>query len=63
MTERVARLRECSLETKPWLCLERAGLVTEFYRTCDPALSMPVQRALSLAFLMERKTIWIGARS
>jgi formate C-acetyltransferase len=60
MTERVARLRECSLETQPWLSLERAALVTEFYRTCDPALSTPVQRARCLEFLMERKAIWIG---
>ena len=60
MTERVARLRACSLETKPWLSLERARLMTEFYRTCDAALSMPVRRALSLAYLMERKTIYIG---
>src|ERR1019366_2505280 len=61
MTERVARLRACSLETKPWLSLERARLLTEFYRTCDAALSIPVRRALSLAYLMERKTIYIGS--
>ena len=60
MTDRVARLRNCSLETQPWLSLERATLMTEFYRACDPALSIPVQRARSLEFLMERKTIWIG---
>src|ERR1017187_5386414 len=61
MTERVARLRAGSLETKPWLSLERARLMTEFYRTCDAALSVPVRRALSLAYLMERKTIYIGS--
>ncbi len=61
MTERVARLRACSLETKPWLSLERARLLTEFYRTSDAALSIPVRRALSLAYLMERKTIYIGS--
>src|ERR1039457_3129774 len=60
MTERVARLRAGSLETKPWLSLERARLLTEFYRTSDAALSVPVRRALSLAYLMERKTIYIG---
>jgi pyruvate-formate lyase len=61
MTERVARLRANSLETKPWLSLERARLLTEFYRTCDAALSTPVRRAMSLAYLMERKTIYIGS--
>jgi formate C-acetyltransferase len=61
MTERVARLRACSLETKPWLSLERARLLTEFYQTSNAALSIPVRRALSLAYLMERKTIYIGS--
>ena len=60
MTERVARLRARSLETKPWLSLERAQLLTAFYRTCDAAQSVPVRRASSLAWLMERKTIYIG---
>jgi formate C-acetyltransferase len=60
MTERVARLRAGSLETKPWLSLERAQLLTAFYRTCDAAQSVPVRRASSLAWLMERKTIYIG---
>ena len=60
MTERVERLRAQSLETKPWLSLERAQLLTAFYRTCDAALSAPVRRALSLAWLMERKTIYLG---
>ena len=61
MTERVARLRAGSLETKPWLSLERARLLTEFYRTSDAALSIPVRRARSLVYLMERKTIYIGS--
>jgi formate C-acetyltransferase len=60
MTERVARLRAQSLETKPWLALERAQMLTAFYRTCDAAQSVPVRRASSLAWLMERKTIYIG---
>jgi formate C-acetyltransferase len=60
MTDRVARLRAGSLQTKPWLSLERARLLTAFYRTCDRALSIPVRRALSLAYLMERQTIYIG---
>jgi formate C-acetyltransferase len=60
MTDRVARLRDCSLQTKPWLSLERAALVTEFYRACAPALSTPVRRARCLEFLLERKAIWIG---
>jgi formate C-acetyltransferase len=60
MTERVARLRNCSLNTKPWLSLERAALLTEFYRGNQTALSTPVMRARSLEYLMQWKTIHIG---
>lgn len=31
MTERVAKLRERSINTKPFITSERAELVTEFY--------------------------------
>ncbi|MBZ5582374.1 MAG: glycyl radical protein [Acidobacteriia bacterium] len=59
MTERVAKLREYSLNTKPWLSIERARLLTEFYRQA-PALSAPVLRASALAYVMEHRTIYIG---
>ena len=61
MTDRVARLRQCSLDTRPWLSLERACLLTEFHRSNQEALSMPVLRARALEYLMEHKTIFIGA--
>ena len=60
MTERVARLRQASLETKPWLSLERAQLMTEFYRQAGP-LSPPVLRASALQYVLERRSIYIGA--
>src|SRR3569832_1461879 len=59
MEERVARLRSETLETKPWVSIERARLLTEFYRN-DRSASAPVQRARALAYLMEHKTIYIG---
>ncbi len=59
MTERVARLRQCSLDTKPWLSLERAALLTEFCRQAGP-LSEPVLRARAFRHILERKTIYIG---
>jgi formate C-acetyltransferase len=59
MTERVARLRERSLKAKPWLCLERAALLTEFYRGAAP-LSPPLLRARALAHVMEHRAIYIG---
>jgi pyruvate formate-lyase/glycerol dehydratase family glycyl radical enzyme len=59
MNERVARLRQCSLDTKPWLSIERAKLITDFYRQCE-GVSIPVQRALAFKYIMEHKTLWIG---
>lgn len=59
MNERVARLRRETIETKPWVSIERARLMTEFYRG-DRSASAPVRRARSLQYLMEHKTIYIG---
>jgi len=59
MTERVARLRQASLETKPWLSLERAALITEFHRQAGP-LSPPVLRASALPYVLEHRTIYLG---
>jgi trans-4-hydroxy-L-proline dehydratase len=58
MTERVARLRQDSLERKPTLSSERAELMTAFYRDA-PAAPLPVLRALSLQYLVERKALSI----
>ena len=59
MTDRVAKLRRQTLETKPWLSAERAVLMTEFYRKA-PAASVPIVRALAFRHLLECKTIHIG---
>jgi formate C-acetyltransferase len=59
MNDRVARLRQQSLDTKPWLSIERAALLTEFYRQAE-ADSTPVLRAKAFRYLMERKAIYIG---
>jgi trans-4-hydroxy-L-proline dehydratase len=59
MTERVARLRQCSLDTKPWISIERAKLLTDFHRDSGP-LSVPVLRASAFRHLMRHRTIWIG---
>jgi pyruvate formate-lyase/glycerol dehydratase family glycyl radical enzyme len=59
MTERVARLRQASLDTRPWLSLERAKLMTEFYRQAGP-LSPPMLRARALQHIFEHRTICIG---
>jgi formate C-acetyltransferase len=59
MNERVAKLRQETLETKPWISIERAALLTDFYRQ-DKTTSVPIRRARALQHLMEHKTIYIG---
>ncbi len=61
MTERVARLRQQSLEAVPAISSERAELMTDFYQQNLGMLSAPVRRALSFQYLLEHKTITIGA--
>ena len=59
MNERVSRLRQATLETKPRLSIERAALITEFYRQ-DQTASVPIRRARAFQYLMENEEIYIG---
>ncbi len=62
MTERVARLRSESLDTRPTLSTERAELMTDFHRQHTAQMkSAPARRARAFAYLMAQKTIHIGA--
>ncbi|MBN2271673.1 MAG: hypothetical protein JXN61_13725, partial [Sedimentisphaerales bacterium] len=61
MNERVAKLRNQSVETGPYISTERAELVTEFYKTDIPARnSVVVTRALCFKHLMESKAVCIN---
>jgi len=61
MTERVARLRQQSLDAVPSISSERAELLTGFYRQTEGRLmSAPVRRALAFQYLLEHKTICIN---
>ncbi|TWU30968.1 trans-4-hydroxy-L-proline dehydratase [Novipirellula artificiosorum] len=60
MKERVCRLRQRSVETKPSISAERAELLTQFYREHEGKHSVPVLRAMSFQYLCEHKTIFIG---
>ncbi len=61
MNERVRALREHSLTTPARLSGERAWLMTRFYQQLKQAVSKPVERALSFAYLMEHQTVTITA--
>jgi pyruvate formate-lyase/glycerol dehydratase family glycyl radical enzyme len=62
MSERVARLRQGSLEAVPTISTERAELITEFYRqNVGPGMmSAPMRRALAFQHLLEHKAICIN---
>ena len=60
MNERVRRLREQSLNTRPTISMERARLVTEAYQEHAGKVSEPVLRALVFKHLMEHKTVCIN---
>ncbi len=60
MNERVARLRQLSVEAETSISAERALLVTEFYQKNYGKYSLPVLRALNFKNLCEKKTIYIG---
>ena len=60
-TERVQRLREQSVSTKPYICTERAELLTDFYQSGGAdTVSTPVARALAFKHILENKTIIIN---
>ncbi len=61
MNDRVAKLRQQSVGTKPYISTERARLLTEFYQSDVPMReSAPVCRALAFQYIMENKTICIS---
>jgi formate C-acetyltransferase len=60
VTPRVAGLRKESFEAQPCISVERAVLVTQFYKKNHGKYSMPVLRALNFKNLCQKKTIYIG---
>jgi pyruvate formate-lyase/glycerol dehydratase family glycyl radical enzyme len=60
VNDRIARLREQSLNARPSLSTERAEIITRFYRENEGKHSVPVLRAKAFRELCEKKTIYIG---
>ena len=60
ITERVARLRQRSLDAMPAISTQRAELMTEFYQQHTGLVSTPVFRAQAFQYLLEHETIYIG---
>jgi pyruvate formate-lyase/glycerol dehydratase family glycyl radical enzyme len=60
MNERISKLREKSLNTKPYVSVERAKLITEFYeRENVGRFSVPVARALAFEHILRNKKIYV----
>jgi pyruvate formate-lyase/glycerol dehydratase family glycyl radical enzyme len=60
ISDRVARLRQQSLEARPTISTERAELMTEVYRQTTELMSPPMRRARAFEYLMEHKAVYIG---
>jgi len=60
VSQRVARLRQQSLEATPSISSERAELLTRFYQENSEVMSAPVRRAMAFQYLMQHKTICIN---
>jgi formate C-acetyltransferase len=58
INERIAKLREESVSTEVKVSVERASLITEFYKSeAAKGKSVPVQRALAFKYLMEHAAL------
>jgi trans-4-hydroxy-L-proline dehydratase len=61
MNERVAKLRQQSVETKPFISAERAELITDFYESgIALEVSAPVLRGMALKHIMQHKQLCIN---
>ncbi len=61
MNERIKNLREQSLNTVETISIERARLLTEFYKSGEvEKVSTPVARAKAFKYLLENKELYLG---
>ena len=61
MNERIKILRNQTLNSKPSINLERARLITEFYKSGKPdRVSIPVARAMVFKYLLENKKLCVN---
>jgi len=61
MNSRIKKLRDQSINTKPFISIERAHLLTKFYKSSESKkVSNPVKRALAFKYIMENKSICIN---
>ncbi len=62
ITERIDKLRQESINTMPYICTERAELLTDFFQNTQPyEFSPPVTRAKAFEYILRNKTIYLGS--
>ncbi len=61
MNERIEKLREQTLSINPSISIERAKLITEFYKSgMAEKVSIPVARAMAFSYLLENKQLCVN---
>jgi len=61
INERIARLREQSIEAEPVISMERASLITEFYSSGEADRhSIPVARAMAFKYILDNKELCVN---
>ena len=61
LSERIAKLRDESVHTRPYISSQRAELLTDFYASGEfERHAVPIARAKAFQYIMENKTIYIG---
>jgi pyruvate formate-lyase/glycerol dehydratase family glycyl radical enzyme len=60
LSERIRRLKEESITTRPYISAERAELLTDFYMNDEGLHSVSVTRALAFKYILENKAIYLG---
>ncbi|MCK5456313.1 MAG: hypothetical protein KAI45_04235, partial [Melioribacteraceae bacterium] len=61
MNNRIKKLRQQSLDAVPTISLERAELLTDFYKSgVADDVSVPIARAMAFKYLLENKELYIG---
>jgi len=56
MNKRIEKLRQESINTQPYISIERAALMTKAYKKYEGTVSIPVLRALAFEHILENKS-------
>jgi pyruvate formate-lyase/glycerol dehydratase family glycyl radical enzyme len=61
VNDRIKRLRQESIEAKPYITPERAAMLTEFYRSnVASRVSVPVARAMAFKHILDKKELCLN---